>query len=80
MTLAFVLITVKAGTDESVVQRLKTLPSVDDVHEIYGAYDIIAKILAASDDEIKDMVTVIASLENVRATETVRVSREWKKS
>ena len=80
MSLAFVLITVKAGTDESVVQRLKTLRSVDEVHEIYGAYDIIAKISADSEDRVMDIVKTITVLENVKAVETIRVSTEWKKS
>lgn len=80
MPVAFVLITVKAGTDESVVERLKALRSVDEVHEIYGAYDIIAKVLAKSGDKILDAVTAITSLENVKAIETIRVLAEWKKS
>ena len=80
MPVAFVLINVKAGTDELVVQILKTLRSVDEVHEIYGAYDIIAKILADSEDKITDAVTTITSLENVKAIETIRVATEWKKS
>ncbi len=44
MEIAFVLISCDLGTEEAVIEDLKHIDSVKEVHGTFGAYDIIAKV------------------------------------
>ncbi|MFQ5762595.1 MAG: Lrp/AsnC ligand binding domain-containing protein [Candidatus Bathyarchaeia archaeon] len=79
MLTAFLLITVKAGTDEVVVERLRKVNRIAEVHEIYGAYDILARVAAENADEIQATKAGILLMEDVRGVEVVNVLREWMK-
>ena len=46
MPIAFVLINVEAGSENEVIQELKTIANVRDVYFVYGVYDLVAKIEA----------------------------------
>jgi uncharacterized protein with GYD domain len=46
------------------------------VYFVYGIYDLIAKIEAETDDELKDCIAEIRKLENVKSTLTMTVI--WK--
>ena len=58
---AFVLMTVKAGSANKVVEKLNTLPEVKEVNLIYGMYDVLAKIHA---DTLKDLTPLILKIRN----------------
>ena len=44
MATAYVLINCELGSEESIIQELKNLDNVIEVHGTFGAYDILAKI------------------------------------
>ncbi len=44
MATAYVLINCELGSEEAIIQQLKGLEGVKEVHGTFGAYDILAKI------------------------------------
>jgi len=75
LTTYFILITVKAGTDARVMERLEKESAVKEVYEIYGAYDILAIADTNSFDEIKKIQT---GLEKFNYVWTVQVEKAEK--
>ena len=74
MPKALVLITVDSGTDVEVVQQLKKVPSVKEIYEVYGAYDIIVMVEGDSDAKIKETVfNNIRRLDHVKSTLTMMI-------
>jgi DNA-binding Lrp family transcriptional regulator len=71
---ALVLITVDSGTDTEVVKELEKVPSVREIYEVYGAYDIIAMVEGDSDARIKETVfNNIRRLDHVKSTLTMMI-------
>lgn len=74
MPKALVLITVDSGTDTEVVRELKTVPSVKEIYEVYGAYDIIVMVEGDSNARIKETVfNNIRRLDHVKSTLTMMI-------
>lgn len=76
---AFILITVKAGADESTVEKLRGLKGIAEVHEIYGAYDILIRASTDSVGAIKALKEEILRLGDIRDVNVINVARAWKK-
>ncbi len=66
MVIAYVLITVRHGTNEEVAEELMKLEEVKELHILYGQYDIITKVEIK---EIKELDTFI--FKNVKAVSGV---------
>ena len=47
MATAYVLINCELGSEEAIIEQLKGLEGVKEVHGTFGAYDILAKIESA---------------------------------
>lgn len=73
MPSAFVLINVDLGKEKDVLGSLSQIKEVKEAHRLYGVYDSLAKIEAASERGIKETVGRIRSLPNVRSTVTIIV-------
>ena len=74
MPKALVLITVDSGTDVEVVKELKKVPSVKEIYEVYGAYDIIVMVEGDSNARIKETVfNNIRRLDHVKSTLTMMI-------
>ena len=74
MPIAFVLINAEIGAEEDVLGQLKKVEGVQEAYTVYGVYDIIAKIEAATMDKLKEIVTLnIRRLNKVRSTLTMIV-------
>jgi len=66
------LISCELGSEESIIDSLKQIESVKEVHGTFGAYDIIAKIENSDTDKLRETITWnIRKLENVRSTLTL---------
>ncbi|MCW4009376.1 MAG: Lrp/AsnC ligand binding domain-containing protein [Candidatus Bathyarchaeota archaeon] len=77
MPRAFVLINVESGFEDTVLQKLRSVPSIEEAYFSYGVYDIIAKIKAETMDQLKEMVTnKVRSLSKVRSTLTLIMMEE----
>jgi DNA-binding Lrp family transcriptional regulator len=77
MPRAFVLINVESGSEDEVLNELKTLEGVEEAYFSYGVYDLITKIRADSMDKLKEVVTrKIRTLSKVRSTLTLIMMEE----
>ncbi len=69
---AYLLLTCDLGSENSVIEQLKAIPSVKEAHGIYGAYDILVKIESSSADDQRETVTFkIRKIQHVRSTLTL---------
>ena len=72
METAYVLVNCDLGSEVDVVEGLKHIDSVKEVHETFGAYDIIAKIQNSEKDKIREIIIWnVRRLEHVRSTLTL---------
>ena len=56
----------------SIIENLKHIDSVKEVHGTFGAYDILAKVEHKERDKLREIITwSIRKLENVRSTLTL---------
>ena len=69
METAYVLVNCDLGSEETVIDDLKHIESVREIHGTFGAYDIIAKIENSEKDKLRETITWnIRKLEHVRST------------
>ncbi len=74
MNISYVLIVCEVGALESILTELKSLESVKEISGLFGSYDIIVKLEATSEEEIKDIVvSKIRNLKNIRTIVTLAV-------
>jgi len=72
METAFVLVNCDLGSEEAIIDDLKHIESVKEVHGTFGAYDIIAKIENPEREKLRETITWnIRKLEHVRSTLTL---------
>ena len=72
MKTAYVLINCDLGYEVTIIDELKHLDNVKEVHGVFGAYDILAKVESDSAENLKDTITwKIRKLNRVRSTLTL---------
>ena len=72
MATAYVLINCELGSEESIIQELKKLDGVIEVHGTFGAYDILAKIESSTVDVLRETITwKIRKIDQIRSTLTL---------
>ena len=72
MAEAYVLMNCELGTEESVISKLKSIEGVKEVHGIFGAYDILAKIESDRAEDLRETITwKIRKIDNIRSTLTL---------
>lgn len=74
MPMAFVLINCELGTEKEIVKKLNKTRGVKEVHEVYGVYDIIAKLESEDMRMLREAVMgKIRKINGVRSTLTMTV-------
>ncbi len=69
---AYVLINCDLGSEESVIEQLKHVDAVKEVHGTFGAYDIVAKVTSDNSETLRESITwQIRKISNVRSTFTL---------
>ncbi len=72
METAYVLVNCDLGSEEDIINDLKHIDSVKEVHGTFGAYDIITKIENPDKDKLREVIMwKIRKLEHVRSTLTL---------
>jgi len=72
MTTAYVLLNCDIGSEKAVIQLLKGLEEVKEVHGVFGVYDIIAKVEAGITEKLHETITLkIRKMEKIRSTLTL---------
>ena len=72
MTKAYVLINCDTGSEESVIDDLKSIIGVKNVSGVFGAYDIVAEVQTQTVDKLRETITMkIRKIAGVRSTLTL---------
>ena len=72
MDTAYVLINCDLGSEEEILDSLKHMESVREVHGTFGAYDIIAKIENQDKNKLREAITWnVRRLPHIRSTLTL---------
>ena len=72
MAIAYVLINCELGSEETIIQQLKSIDDVSEVHGTFGAYDILAKIESSTIEILREIITwKIRKIEQIRSTLTL---------
>jgi len=74
MAIAYVLINCDLGFDAEIIDEIKQLEDVKEVHWVFGAYDILVKLESANEKNLSDIITEkIRKLNRVRSTLTLMI-------
>ena len=57
MPTAYILLNTEIGAEKQVLKALKKIEGVEEVHNLWGVYDIIANVKADSMEELKYIIT-----------------------
>jgi len=72
MKTAYVLVSCDLGFDAEIIDEIKQLEDVKEVHGVFGAYDILIKLESANVENLKDIITwKIRKLNRIRSTLTL---------
>ena len=74
MAIAYVLINCDLGSEEQIIEDLKHLSDVKEVHGTFGAYDILAKVESDQISTLRETIMwKIRKIDKVRSTLTLMV-------
>ena len=72
MATAYVLINCELGSEELIIQQLKNIDDVSEVHGTFGAYDVLAKIESPTVETLREIITwKIRKIDQIRSTLTL---------
>ena len=72
MATAYVLINCDLGSEEAVISKLKSIEGVTEVHGIFGAYDVLAKVESKQVEALRETITwKIRKIAKIRSTLTL---------
>jgi len=72
MQTAYVLVNCDLSTEMDVIEKLRHMDSIKEIHGIFGAFDIIAKIENSEREKVRETITLnIRKLDHVRSTLTL---------
>ena len=73
---AFILIQTKVGSERNVYGRLADLEEIERVYELFGEWDIIARIKVDNVGQLDGFVSeTVRNIEGVTLTSTIIISR-----
>ena len=81
MTLVYLLIRADHGKEGLVKTALSKFPEITEFHEIFGRYDIIAKVETESTDKFRKFINnKIRILEGIKSTEPLFAAEDGESS
>jgi DNA-binding Lrp family transcriptional regulator len=80
MPSAFILINCDFKSVEEVIAELREVPEVIQVNPVEGVYDIVSRVEAKNEEELRKIVLRIRYFDNVISTLTMIISRDEKTS
>lgn len=77
MATAYVLINCDTGSEESVIDDLKSIIGVKNVSGVFGAYDIVAEVQTPTVDKLRETITMkIRKIAGARSTLTLMTVKD----
>lgn len=72
MPTAYVLINCDLGKEEEIIENLKHVDAIKEVHGTFGAYDIIVKAEHAEKEKLREVIIwSIRKIKHIRSTLTL---------
>ena len=72
MASAFVMISCEMGTEEKVIEELKSFCCVKKVYGVFGEYDIVTSLECERMEELRQtIITEIRKIAQIRSTRTL---------
>ena len=72
MAIAYILVNCELGSEESIIQQLKSIDGIVEVSGTFGAYDILAKIESSTVEVLREIITwKIRKIDQIRSTLTL---------
>lgn len=68
---AYVMVNCRDGAEETIRDKLRETRYVRDILETYGSYDIVAKIVSPTLEDLRDTIGKIRKIEEIRSTTTL---------
>jgi DNA-binding Lrp family transcriptional regulator len=68
---AYVIVTVKRGTEHEVAKKIREMKEVTEVLVTYGLYDLVIRIEAKSSGHLDKIITDIRQIEEIEQTSTL---------
>jgi DNA-binding Lrp family transcriptional regulator len=68
--LAFTTLAIAQGAHERVVDGLRAVPEIIEIHTVTGAGDLLLRIVARSNDHLHEILQRVSHLDDVVRTET----------
>ncbi len=79
MVKAFILVKVQVGSERDIFNKLKKMDEIEDVNELYGEWDIIAKVKVNKLEDLDSLISdKIRAVKEIKETSTMIVA-EYKK-
>jgi hypothetical protein len=73
---AFVFLNCDIGTEPAILNEITDVSGVSEAVQLYGVYDIVAKVSGESREDIAKSVRKIRAIANVRSSLTMIVSEK----
>lgn len=67
---AFTTLSIRQGSHDSVVEQLRGVPEVLEVHVVTGSGDLLCRIAARSNDHLHDLLQTIVSMPDVERADS----------
>ena len=76
MPAAFLMINTELGSEKEVLDEIRKIDEIKESSIVYGIHDIAAKISADNMKKLNEAVTLVRSLDKIRATVTLFLIKE----
>jgi DNA-binding Lrp family transcriptional regulator len=68
---AYVMVNCRDGTEKTIHDRLREAGYVSEILGTYGSYDIVVKIVAPTLGDLRDTISKIRRIKDIRSTTTL---------
>ncbi len=76
METVYVLIVSEMGSEQQVIEKLLMNDEIKEVNQVWGAYDIVVKVVGPTSDTVRELITgKIRIIEGIKTTVSLIVSR-----
>jgi len=76
MEIAYILIVSETGSEQHVIEKLLMIDEIKDVNRVWGAYDVVAKVVGPTSDAVREIIKEkIRMIDGIKTTVSLTVSR-----
>jgi len=76
MTSAFLFINAELLFVEDIINKLKQIPEIVAIFKVQGTYDIIVRVHSDTEENLKELVSGLRSVDKITGTVTVIIAKE----